>query len=74
MYLNGEKVNLKPIIGSSTNLFGNDRIETNFACVDNIVRVNVSGQTITTENTLAPESSIIDLLIDRKPAITLANS
>ena len=62
---NGEKVDLKPIIGSQSNLFGYYNLETNFSCVDDIVRITINGQIKTENNQLAPLSNIIDFRIDR---------
>lgn len=62
---NGEEVDLKPIIGSQSNLFGYYNLETDFSCVDDIIRVTVIGQIKTENNQLAPLANIIDFRIDR---------
>jgi len=63
--INGEKMDLQSIIGAKADLRGNANINTHFVCVDHILRIIISGQPILTDNSLASEVFLIDLLIDR---------
>ncbi|MCF6221251.1 MAG: hypothetical protein L3J65_09080 [Robiginitomaculum sp.] len=72
--VNGEKIDLRPIIGSKSNLYGYSNIETHFSCVDNIVRIMIDGQPYTNDNKLARSTKIIDFLVDRKTGYIKSNS
>lgn len=66
---NGEEIDLKPIFDTPPNLFGYHNVDTQFACVDDITRMIISGQAETENNKLTSPTAIIDILIDRKTGI-----
>jgi len=63
--VNGTDIDLQPIIGGGSNLFGYRNVSTDFACVDHLVRIIVSGQAVTHENKLKNRKNIIDFAVDR---------
>ena len=63
--INGKKIDLKPIIGSKTNLYGYANLKPQFSCVDNFIRLMIDGQPYIDDNNLGSSMNLIDILIDR---------
>lgn len=72
--VNGEKIDLTPVLGREANLFGSENLQPLFTCVDEHMRIAVKGQRVTHENTLAPSGYLIDLYVDRETGVIELNA
>ena len=72
--VNGKKIDLRPIIGAKSNLYGYSNIETNFACVEHIIRILIDGQPYAHDDSLAPAKNILDFTVDRNTGYITSRS